>query len=128
MDDPTFDVLQRAYQALAAEGRAWIASLTEQATRGLVPFHTRGHRTARRFEIVRALVLLAQRGDHDDETVRGLLEPIIGDCAQFPSVPVGHLVGSLSATEAAQFSGLVDGRYSISCDDRTGRPILKEAA
>lgn len=128
VDDPTFDVLQRAYQALAAEGRAWIASLTEQATRGLVPFHTRGHRTARRFEIVRALVLLAQRGDHDDETVRGLLEPIIGDCAQFPSVPVGHLVGSLSATEAAQFSGLVDGRYSISCDDRTGRPILKEAA
>ena len=128
VDDPTFDVLQRAYQALAAEGRAWIASLTEQATRGLVPFHARGHRTARRFEIVRALVLLAQRGDHDDETVRGLLEPIIGDCAQFPSVPVGHLVGSLSATEAAQFSGLVDGRYSISCDDRTGKPVLAPVA
>lgn len=133
VDDPTFDVLQREYLALGGEGRAWITALTEQANRGGVPFHTKGHRTRRRYEIVRALVLVATDwvrdgfGPHVDQYLRDLLEPIIGDCAQFPTVPLGHLVGSLSATEAAQLGGLLDGRYLLVITDE-GRPTLRPAA
>lgn len=127
VDDGDFDALQRHYAALDGIGRAWIAALTEQSIQGHVSFHARGNRTQRRYSIIRALVLMCQRGDHDDDTVRGLLEPIIGDCAQFPSVPVGHLVGSLSHVEAAQFAGLVDGRYSILVRE-DGKPTLHVAA
>jgi len=127
VDDATFGPLQAAYKALDDLGRAWITALTQQAMQGGVSFHAHGNRTLRRYEIIRALVLLAQRGEHDDDTVRSLLEPIIGDCAQFPSVPVGHLVGSLSVQEAAQFSGLIDGRYHIAIRP-DGRPTLATAA
>lgn len=127
--DPTYDVLQREYLALAPEARAWITSLTEQAIRGGVSFHSKGHRTLRRYEIIRGLVHFAQAGvdDGDDQRIRDLLELIIGDCAQFPSVPVGHLLGSLSAQEAAKFSGLIDGRLHLLFDEQ-GRPVLRVAA
>lgn len=120
-------VLQREYGALDADGRAWITALTDQAMRAGVSFHLSSTKTVRRFEIVRALVLLAQQGLTDDQVVRDLLEPIIGDPAQFPSVPVGHLVGSLDASEAAKFAGLVDGRFAISFTTN-GKPTLQPAA
>jgi hypothetical protein len=62
-----------------------------------------------------------------DQYTRDYLEPIIGDCAQYPSVPVGHLLGSLSAQEAAQFSALVDGSYVLAYTDE-GRATLRPAA
>lgn len=127
LDDGTFAALERAYEKLDADGRAWIASLTEQAIQAGVSFHAKGHRTERRFAIIRGLVLLANDGLTDDATVRGFLEPIIGDCAQFPSVPVGHLLGSLSAPEATKFAGLIDGRYAISFAPN-GKPTLVRAA
>jgi hypothetical protein len=59
-----------------------------------------------------------------------LLEPIIGDCAQFPSVPVGHLLGSLSSTEAAKFAtaadDLVAGVVALVFDD-AGRAHIRTA-
>jgi hypothetical protein len=128
VDDGDFDVLQRHYMALDAAGRAWITALTEQSIQASVSFHARDNRTRRRYSIIRALVLIAREGDLDraDDFVRGLLEPIIGDCAQFPSVPVGHLVGSLSASEAAVFAGLVDGRYQLVFTDE-GKPYARAA-
>jgi len=92
-----------------------------------VSFHTKSNRSGRRYSIMRALVLLAEADSHEDEQVRGLLWPIIGDCAHFPSVPVGHLVGSLSAAEAHQFARLVDGQLVLAIDD-DGRPTLRPAA
>ena len=122
-----FPGLQAAYEALDAAGRAWVKALTAQAQAAGVPFHARGNTTRRRWEIIRALTLLADTDSTDDDTVRGLLEPVIGDCAHFASVPIGHLVGSLSATEAAVFGQLVDGRLAIHIDPH-GRPSHRPAA
>ena len=126
-DDATFGPLQARYEALDAVSRAWIQSLTRQAIQAQVSFHAKGHRTERRYEIIRALVLLCERADHDDDTLRALLVPIIGDCALFPAVTPGALVGSLSATEAAQFAGLVDGRLAIHVRE-DGKHTLQAAA
>ena len=123
VDDGTFGPLERAYDALDADARQWIAALIDQAIKAGVSFHAKGHRTERRYQIIRSLVLLAQQGSVDDQALRDLLEPIIGNCAQFPSVPVGHLLGSLSATEAGQLAGLIDGHYAISVTP-TGKPTL----
>jgi len=127
--DPTFDVLQRHYLALQPEGRAWITSLTEQAMHAGVSFHSKGHRTQRRYEIIRALVHLAAEGVDEtlDATVRTFLEAVIGDCAQFPSVPTGQLIGSLDVHEAKRFAGLVDGTFSLAFTD-AGKPTLRTAA
>jgi hypothetical protein len=127
--DPTYEVLQRNYVALAPEARAWITALTEQATRGGVSFHSKGHRTQRRYEIIRALVHLAAQGIDDtiDDTVRTFLEVVIGDVAQFPSVPLGHLIGSLSAQEAATFAALADGTNLLAFTAE-GKPTLHVAA
>lgn len=122
-----FPGLQAAYEALDAVGRAWVKALTAQAQAAGVPFHARGNTTRRRWEIIRALTLLADTDSTDDDAVRGLLEPVIGDCALFASVPIGHLVGSLSAAEAATFGQIVDGRLAIHIDPQ-GRPSLRSAA
>lgn len=107
-DGGTFDALQARYLALSAEGRGWIQSLTEAAQHALVSFHAKGNRTVRRYEIIRALVLLADDGAPDDETMRCLLATVVGDVAHFASVHVGHLVGSLDVHEAARFAAACD--------------------
>jgi hypothetical protein len=126
-DPASFDALEAAYKALAAEHRAWIGSLVTQAQQAGVSFHAKEQRTARRFDIIAALVRLCRRDDHDEATVRGLLEPIIGECAQYPAVTVGALVGSLSATEAARFALLVRGELAIVVQP-DGTPTLQPAA
>ena len=124
MDDITYGVLKGRYDALAPGGRAWIGELVKAAIGAGVSFHMSTTKTARRYSILRALVLMAENGEGDDD-VRALLEPIIGDVAQFPSVPVGHLVGSLSVQEAATFAGLVDGTHILAVgDDGKARPQL----
>lgn len=125
--DDTFAPLQAAYADLPAAGIEWIKELTSQAAQALVPFHAKGNRTTRRFHIINALVSLVKDGSTDDETVRAFLEPIIGEPSQWPTIPLGHLIGSLSATEAEQFSGVIDGRYVIVLSS-DGRPTLQPAA
>ena len=128
-----YDALQRRYEVLSTIGRDWIKARTVEAQQAGVPFHLRANKTLRRWEILRALVLLAEDYGADIDTeigetaVRGLLEAVIGDVAQFPTVPLGHLIGSLSSTEATQFSGLLDGRYVLLFTEQ-GRPTLREAA
>lgn len=129
--DPTYDVLQKAYLALGKTERAWITALTEQAMHGGVSFHSRGHRTLRRYEIIRGLVALAGAGFDDDQLLRAALHVVIGDVAHFTSVPAGHLVGSLSAKEAAWFSIVCDRLATapfalVFTDD--GHPMLRTAA
>jgi hypothetical protein len=104
IDEADAEALERAYVALDAVARAWITALAKQATQAHVSFHLKGNRTLRRFELLRGLVELATHGITDDETLRAVLASIHGDCAWFPAVTPGHLVGALDATDAAVFA------------------------
>lgn len=121
-DDATFGPLQARYAALDEDAREWIKRLTTEAIDARVSFHSSGHRTQRRFEIIRALVELAANGNTDDD-VRDLLAVVVGDIAHSTAVPLGALVGSLSATEAATFARFVHGDLALRFDD-DGRPHL----
>ena len=129
VDDATFDVLKATYRALPVPAREWIAAITLAATQHSAGFNAEHIRSVRRYEIIRALVLLAQDqpGPVADQDVRDLLEPIIGPCAQYPTLPVGWLIGTLSHVEASQFSGLLDHRYVLSFTD-DGTPRIAPAA
>lgn len=131
-DASTFASVEARYRQLDGIGQAWIKRLATDANAANVPFGAREVRTARRFSILTALTALARdeakranRVDDDwlDETARALLYAIIGDVVLFPTVPLGHLVGSLNATEADTFAGLCTGRLAIAIDD-TGTQVV----
>lgn len=103
-----WDRMQVEFNALPAEARSWRAALVTEAQRRGVPFHVQVTRTERTYHINKALIALATAGQCDDEIVRHLLGPIVGDVAYFVGVGVGHVVGSLSAPEAERFAALVD--------------------
>ena len=129
VDIVSMDALKQRYLGLDKASRAWVTVLTEQAQQAAVSFHTKGHATRRRFEIVRGLTILAEtESTCDDEIVRAICASILGDVAQFPSVTVGHVVGSLNADEAATFArrcdALAAGEAVGSCDDVTGALML----
>ena len=108
-DPNAIAALQRAYGALSDGPRMWIGRLTTEAQRSSVPFHLKDTPTVRRFEIVRGLVLLAAGGTVDDDDLRELVAASgVGDAALFPSVAVGHVVGSMSVGEAALFARMAD--------------------
>lgn len=127
VDDYT--ALQRRYERLDQPSRDWIKRLAVEATQGGVPFNLSAAKTVRRFEILRALVLIceAQFDPPADADIRQMLEPITGIPADHDFVPIGALVGSLSATEAARFAGLADGTFALAFTDE-GRPTLAPAA
>lgn len=127
VDTATMGALEARYSALGAPARAWIKSLTIEAMQAGVSFHAKGSPTARRYEIIRSLVLLAERDDIESDSLRSWLEPMLGDVAQFPAVTPGHLLGSLSATEAATFSRFIDGQLTLTIDDN-GEYALRPAA
>ena len=113
----TFHALQVRYHALDAHAKAWIIALANQAEDNKVGFSSKHTKSTRRLEILRALVALGHDGCTDDTGVRNLLHVIFGDPAHLPSVTLGHLVGSLSATEAAQFAGLATGSLAVTFSD-----------
>lgn len=114
-----FDTLRRRYATLTVDARTWIAALTEQAIQAGVSFHSASSHTVRRYEIIRGLVALCDGDDRfaDDDILRGLLELVIGDVAQFPAVTPGAALGSLNVHEAATFARhcdqLVDGDLAV---------------
>ena len=91
-----------------------------------VGFSAKHTKSVRRYEILRSLVACAADELSDDD-VRGLLWAVIGDVAQFPTVPLGHLVGSLTTAEAATFAGLATHTLAVSVAD-DGRAVIGEAA
>lgn len=103
-----WDRMQVEFNALPAEARSWRAALVTEAQRRGVPFHVQECRSERAYHINKGLIALATAGQCDDEIVRHLLGPIVGDVAYFVGVGVGHVVGSLGATEAERFAALVD--------------------
>ena len=125
-DDRTFHPLQVRYHALPPAGQAWIKQLSIEAEAAEVGFSAKHTKSVRRYEILRSLVACAADELSDDD-VRGLLWAVIGDVAQFPTVPLGHLVGSLTTAEAATFAGLATHTLSVSVAD-DGRAVIGVAA
>ena len=107
-DSEAFDALERHYVELSASARSWITELAKSAQQNGVSFHAKEARTVRRFEIIRALVALALSNSHDDDTLRAVLASVVGDVANFANVDPGHVLGSMSAGEAAIFARRVD--------------------
>jgi len=107
-DVAAFAAAEAAYNGLDADSRAWITALATAAMRNTVSFHSQTAKTVRRFEILRGILTICRAGHPDDEVLRALLEPVIGDAALQEAIAPGALVGSLGAAEAARFSALCD--------------------
>ena len=119
VDIVTMDALKQRYLGLSKVGRAWITALSEQAMQAKVTFHIKDNQTVRRFEILRGLTILAESDSSaEDDIVRAICASILGDVAHFPSVTVGHVLGSLDAIEAARFAARCD--VLVSSDQAVG--------
>ena len=66
--------------------------------------HQRVDQEVPRYFLVDALVTLAEHGEIEEELVRATLATILGDCAWFPAVTLGHAIGSLGAADAEVFA------------------------
>lgn len=122
----TFIVLGNAFRRLPKAAQQWITHLSEEADAAGVPFGSKVTKTARRYEILRALVHLAAN-EETDEHVREWLAIVDPRIAQLGSVPLGHILGSLSAAEAATFAGLATGTIPVAITD-DGNPTPLTAA
>lgn len=122
----TFAAVQSRYARLDAAGQAWVKQVSVEAEAAGVGISAKHTKSVRRFGILVALVQLAADEIADDD-VRKLLSLVIGDVALFAGVPLGHLVGSLNATEADTFAGLATGRLGATFD-ASGRPVVTEVA
>jgi hypothetical protein len=61
----------------------------------------------RRFGIARALIALARSCDLDDDATRGLLALVMDDAAaEWPTLPLGAVIGALTIDEAARLAEL----------------------
>lgn len=122
----TFTILGNAFRRLPKAAQQWITHLSEEAEAAGVPFGSKVTKTARRYEILRALVHLAAN-EESDEHVREWLAIVDPRIAQLGSVPLGHILGSLSAAEAATFAGLATGTIPVAITD-DGNPTPLTAA
>lgn len=128
--DVAFASLAKHFNALEKPTRSWLAELQVQAQRHGCGFHAKDAHTLRRFELIRGLVTLGQRGDDDDELVRVLVHHVTGDdAALFPIIQPGHALGALDATEAHAFAELAaqvtTGKVALTFTD-LGLPRLIE--
>jgi hypothetical protein len=128
-DPAAVAVLESHYKALGPAGSTWLRNLVSEAQRGHVPIHLKDNHTVRRFELVRGLVRLAAAEVDDVETLRCVLASVVGDVAHFPAVPAGHVLGTLTAAEAAIFAQrcdeLVDATVPAAVDPATGHVVLQ---
>lgn len=105
---------------LIAEALATLPSVKASAIGAIAKEANAAHRSislqvlpsVRRFEIVRALLALAEHcttddGDLDEDTVRGLLALVL-ECtaAEWPTVPLGAVIGALTIDEAKRLAEL----------------------
>ena len=129
-----WDELERAHGRLAGGVRAWFGAVVTEANRAAVPFHAHDRRTDRRYHIYRGLLAVCATFDDTDDldaVVRGLAAHVIGDVALFPSVTVGHVVGSMGAHDAEVFADYCaalrrrpHGRRLLGRPDAAPRPRL----
>lgn len=126
------EALRTAAAALGPEAKALVGATVSESIQAGLSLHMSEHRTARRFEAMRGVVVLAEQLDDERETLRCILAEIVGDVAHFPTVPVGHVLGTLSAEEARRFAQLCDqfvaGAVTGRVDEATGHVRLDFAA
>jgi len=126
------EALRTAAAALSAEARALVGATVQESIQAGLSLHMTEHRTVRRFETMRGVVVLAEHLDDQRETLRCILAEIVGDVAHFPTVAVGHVLGTLSADEARRFAHLCDqfvaGAVTGRVDEATGHVRLDFAA
>lgn len=102
--DDAYTALRAEYATLTEPARLWIGALVNQSMTAGVSFRSKdGEASQRRLDITRALVTLAAHGEHNDDILRALLSPIIGDTAH--TLPTaGHATGTCNATQAAELA------------------------
>ena len=110
-NESTFAAVQSRYNRLDKAGQSWVRNLSVEADAAGVGFSAKHTKTSRRFSILVGVVQCAADELGDDE-VRKLLALIDSRIEQLGTVPLGHIIGSLNATEAAAFSGLASGRLA----------------
>jgi hypothetical protein len=103
--------LRHAYEALDPAARSWVQAIGTAAHEAGVTFRLGGEGamvTTRRVTIMTTLITLARAGYDSDDAIRGLLEELHGDVAQFGNVTVGHLVGLTDVDQAIRLAALAD--------------------
>ena len=124
--DPTevaqAEAVFRRLIATNAAAASWIRALNEQGRRNLVSFHVGENPTQRRLSIVRGLIRLAVGGADDNEALRSLVALAVGaDWPLFANVEPGHVLGAMTAAEAATFAehadALASGSLVATADD-----------
>jgi hypothetical protein len=137
VDDGDRSALATAYTALTDVQRGWASRMSIQATHHRLSFHFGSLPSVRRFEIIRALVILCQLVLDDDgpavadANVRDIIAAQLGDVAHDPRLTPGELVGSLDADGAALFATRADTFVNGTVEatvDATGKIVLHFAA
>ena len=99
-----WDLLRLEFEKLEGDRAGWTSQLIRDARASGVPFQTGGGKTARRFDLYRAILKLAHCPDNLDDLSdisRALLFAVREDeTVLSPSIPLGAAFGSCSATEA----------------------------
>jgi hypothetical protein len=108
VDDASVEALRSAAGALTSEAKTVVTATVQESIRAGLSLHMSERRTMRRFEVMRGVVTVAELVDDQRDTLRCIAASVIGDIAHYPSVPVGHVLGSMNADEASQFAQLCD--------------------
>lgn len=108
-----WDALQQRFKALPRPALDWCGQLIREAREAGVGFQAGEHRTARRFDLYRGVIALADREPSDD-ALRALVALALDtDAALFPAVPAGKALGALDADGARRFADLVDAYLAV---------------
>jgi hypothetical protein len=133
-DAAAITALKARYAALDGDGRAWVNAIAKQAQAagGALSLADSQPQTVRRFEAMRALVMLAEAGFADEPATRGILRVILGDVADSRLYTLGKLVAHLDEWEAGRFAQLADtvanGAAALAITQPDGRYIWEFAA
>lgn len=116
------DVLERRFNELSEEAKAWTGALVAQGNKGH-SWRIKRAPTVRRFELYRGVLTLAEYfGDAEtesfayrDDIIRAIVHAVTG--IAFFDIEPGHLLGSLDAEYAAKFAevavDLTKDRYQL---------------
>lgn len=106
VDDPDVDAMLARLNALDGAGRAWATAKLREARDAGVKISLRESRSARAFEISRALATWAETWGDDDELARQALVHVLGDDRVQPAWPTGAVLGALGQDEATELVGV----------------------
>ncbi len=122
------EALERHYHALPDNAKTWTGNLIK-AGRNRFDWRIRGNPTARRYELYRGVILLAEAELCDNDIVSSIVANITD--TYHPDTPPGEALGQLDASQAATFAvvahDLIQDRYRI-IHEPDGPPRLEHVA